>query len=408
MSAPSVQAQPQSPAAANTAATRQAVTVAVPKGRRFLFLDNLRILLICSVLVQHLTITYGATGSWYFRDPVSDTFTGTFLLLWSAPAMAAGMGLFFLIAGYFTPGSYDRKGVRAFLRDRLVRLGIPLVVWVLLCDPLVDYVGNGLPGSYWSYYGRYLLHLRGVTGPVWFLAVLLIFTLLYAAWRELTRHRWSVPDWLVRLPSYGVILGFILGLGLVTFAVRIWWPVTVIFVPLNAPVGYLPQYASMFVVGLLAYRGDWFSKFSARMARQWATAALCAYVTWAVPAIPIMASGAGRSGDDPGTMVAGGIHVLAFSYAMWEPFILVGTGIALLVLFRDRLNRQGPLAAEASASAYAVYLIHPLVLVSFCYAFAPVALYPLLKFVIAVLITVPLCFLLSSGLRRIPVLNKAL
>lgn len=35
-------------------------------------------------------------------------------------------------------------------------------------------------------------------------------------------------------------------------------------------------------------------------------------------------------------------------------------------------------------------------LVSFAYAFHVVALYPLLKFVIALLITLPLCFLISS------------
>ena len=34
------------------------------------------------------------------------------------------MGLFFMIAGCFTPGSYDRKGHRRFLKERLLRLGI--------------------------------------------------------------------------------------------------------------------------------------------------------------------------------------------------------------------------------------------------------------------------------------------
>jgi glucan biosynthesis protein C len=34
-----------------------------------------------------------------------------------------------LIAGYFTPGSHNRKGAGPFLRDRLVRLGIPLLIY---------------------------------------------------------------------------------------------------------------------------------------------------------------------------------------------------------------------------------------------------------------------------------------
>lgn len=42
------------------------------------------------------------------------------------------------------------------------------------------------------------------------------------------------------------------------------------------------------------------------------------------------------------------------------------------------------------------------------YAFHVVALYPLLKFGIAVLVTLTLCFLLSGVIRKIPLVNRAL
>jgi hypothetical protein len=48
------------------------------------------------------------------------------------------------------------------------------------------------------------------------------------------------------------------------------------------------------------------------------------------------------------------------------------------------------------------------VLVGFSYAFHMVALYPLLKFGIAVLITLPLCFLISGLIRKIPLVNRVL
>ncbi len=60
------------------------------------------------------------------------------------------------------------------------------------------------------------------------------------------------------------------------------------------------------------------------------------------------------------------------------------------------------------AFVYTVYLIHPVVLVGFAYAFHVVALYPLLKWAIAVVVTIPLCFLISSGVRRIPLVNRVL
>ena len=40
------------------------------------------------------------------------------------------------MAGYFTPRSYDRKGPWAFLKDKLVRLGIPLVVFWFVINPV--------------------------------------------------------------------------------------------------------------------------------------------------------------------------------------------------------------------------------------------------------------------------------
>lgn len=47
------------------------------------------------------------------------------------------MGTFFLIAGHFTPASYDRKGAGGLLRDRVVRLLIPLFAFDLVLGPLV-------------------------------------------------------------------------------------------------------------------------------------------------------------------------------------------------------------------------------------------------------------------------------
>lgn len=155
---------------------------AVPKGARLLFVDNLRILLISMVVIQHLSVTYGATGSWYYRDPATDPFTTTFLTYWNGPGQAAGMSFFFIIAGYFSVASYDRKGAAPFVRDRLLRLGIPLLLYDLLLDPLVVYLASGLNGSYWSFYGSYLFHVRTIAnGPAWFIAVLLLFSILYAA-----------------------------------------------------------------------------------------------------------------------------------------------------------------------------------------------------------------------------------
>jgi hypothetical protein len=99
---------------------------------RLLFMDNLRVFLTILVVLHHLAITYGASGSWFYRERPTTELAGTLLSLLTMLDHFYFMGLFFLIAGYFVPKALDRKGPVQFLKDRLVRLGIPLVAYSFL------------------------------------------------------------------------------------------------------------------------------------------------------------------------------------------------------------------------------------------------------------------------------------
>ena len=73
-----------------------------------------------------------------------------------------------------------------FTRGRLVRLGVPLLVFVVLIDPLTDYLGSLAEGEHprlWPYLADQT-RTRD-TGPLWFVALLLLASLAYAAWRRL-------------------------------------------------------------------------------------------------------------------------------------------------------------------------------------------------------------------------------
>ena len=396
----------QLPGEARTAPAGQ--TAAAPQSKRLLFVDNVRILLICWVVVQHLSVTYGAAGSWMYTDPATDPFTSTFLTVYNLTPMAVGMGFFFLLAGYFTPGSYDRKGGVSFLRDRIIRLGLPWLVYSLLLEPLVVYIAHGLPGSFWSFYPMYLHRVGSIAGgPIWFVELLLFFSILYAAWRWLAISRAQAASGTGAVPGSRAILGFILGLGLLSFVGRIWWPQNSQPGPLNLPLGYLFQYVCFYVLGIVAYRGNWLFKLTPRMGRDWSLIALLATLPFYGVAVPYVLGG-GTAGGQPGIELAGGFHWLSLAYTLWESFVIVGVCIGLLVLFRTHWNHQGSLAKGLAASVYTVYLIHPLVLVGFSYAFHVVTLYPLLKWGIAVLITLPLCFLASGLIRKIPLVNRVL
>jgi fucose 4-O-acetylase-like acetyltransferase len=390
---------------------------------RLSFIDNLRILLITLVAMVHLSISYGGAGSWYYKEGQADTFSSVVLSWHNGAVQAFSMGLFFLIAGYFTPASYDRKGPGQFLTDRLLRLGIPMLCYDFVIGPLTAYplIQTGAwqsAGSYPGYLARYYRRFHIGTGPLWFAEALLIFAIGYALWRAFVEGgslkatgfgagaRQSIPKLRLRMPpllTNLAIAAFAVALGAVSFLVRIWLPLGWTFGPLNLQFPFFPQYICLFIVGVLAYRRDWLARIPDSMGRLW----LCAALLLVLVVFPaLIVAGGGLSGDI--TPFAGGLHWQCFAYAIWEQVVGVAIIIALLVLFRKHLNHQGKLAQAASASAYTAYIIHGPVIILVALAIRSVTLYPLLKFALAVLISVPLCFALGNVIRKLPLARRIL
>ena len=85
------------------------------------------------------------------------------------------MSLFFFVSGFFTPSSYDRKGRRAFLRDKAKRLGLPFLAYLFVFGPLLDlFISEAMTSAEHTY------HYAPDPGPPWFLAWLCLFNFCYA------------------------------------------------------------------------------------------------------------------------------------------------------------------------------------------------------------------------------------
>jgi glucan biosynthesis protein C len=129
------------------------------------------------------------------------------------------MSVFFLLAGYFTPISLRTHGVIGFLRRRMVRIAIPLVVSVVVLVPLIQVLqvigfGRMSPDvlaqklavepelavyrstvAEFFASGRFLTHFT--LFHLWFLWFLLIdyvlFVPLFVAWRAAIEDRMAAP-----------------------------------------------------------------------------------------------------------------------------------------------------------------------------------------------------------------------
>jgi len=379
---------------------------------RLLYIDNVRTALITLVVLGHVAITYVAEGDWYYYE-AGETSTAAFIII--MPLMAIGaaflLGLFLMIAGYFTPRAYDRKGFGAFLVDRLKRLGIPLLFYEVILLPPIYYaldVHDGTQGSLWKWLAGYFPSRESFAeGPVWFLGTLLIFSIIYALWRLATQ---AVPSRAQRdtpdngaVPGNGAIALFALVVGLVTFAVRIWAPVNEYLEPWHQEFAHYPQYTAMFAVGIVAYRRNWLVGFSDAQAKTWRWIALTFVLL-----LPVLVVAAGALTGELDERGGGGFNGLSLAYSMWEGFMCVAMVITVLAWFRKRFNHQGRLARAMSETCFAVYVLHPIIIVPLALALSGIRLDLSLKFILVAPVAVTLCYLVGYYVRKLPLLRSVL
>ncbi len=389
------------------------VTTARTVGKaRLLYLDNLRMAVITLVVVMHVAITYGAEGNWYYNE-AGETNTLAFVLmaLLGGIGTAFVMGMLFLVAGYFTPRAYDRKGAGRFLIDRLKRLGLPLLFYTVVILPIIKYLldrHGGFQGSLEQWLADYFRGVQSLAdGPVWFLMELLIFCIFYALWRLVAERvtKGTSPDrsGKIHLPGNWMIAAFALGLGVVTFVVRIWALVGVYYEPWHLELAHAPQYIALFVVGIMAYQGNWLEKFSDAQARAWRWIALVFILL-----MPALVVAAGALTGQLDTQGAGGLNWLSLAYSLWEGFICVSMVIVVLAWFRQHFDHQGQLAKVMSDNCFAVYILHPIVIIPLALALGGLTLNLSLKFVLIAPLAVVLCYLAAYLVRKIPFVRSIL
>jgi glucan biosynthesis protein C len=388
---------------------------ATGKTSRLFFVDHLRAALVILVVLHHLALVYGGIPPfYYFEPPTDDPLAGLLALVFVLFNQAWFMGAFFLLAGYFTPGSYDRKGPGSFLKDRLLRLGIPIILFIFVLSPISSIGYYLMPASLtgittpltWQAYP----HLLGL-GPLWFVAMLLIFSFGYAVWRRLTRNRTSSSMSESSLPSYLRIGIFILALALLNYLVRIIVPlgqqVSLVVDFLSFPtIAYLPQYLGFFVLGTVAYRHDWFRTLPRSMGIVGFVIAVGAAVAlFPIAFISLLIAIENASRQLPpfgyGTWQSA-------VYALWDSTFAVGMCMGLIPLFRRFFNKESRFGRFLSQHSYTVYIIHIPIIVFLAFVLRGINLENLLKFGLVAAIVVPTCFAVAYIVREMPGASRIL
>lgn len=370
------------------------------------YIDNLRWAMIILVVGMHSAVTYSHLGSWYWKAPENPGPVATLVMaLFQVHLQAFFMGFMFLLAGYFAPAAYDRKGFGQFLRERFLRLGVPALAYMLLVHPLTGFYllhWWDPEVSLFEAYSGFVASGRvlSASGPMWFAVALLFFCAVYAVIRKISSASPQIAA--PSRPGLGALTLLGLAIAAIAWVIRIDWPIGTSW--RNMQFCYFAQYVVLFAVGTQAFRRGWFTTLSRQLGL---------LLFWgALILSPIAMAGLIGTLADPQAgikEIAGGGNLVSAGFALWESLFCVAMSTGVLVLFREKVNVTGPWFKRFSASSFGVYMMHMPVLVAVTLALEPVTLPPLAKFLISWPVAVVLTFgLVHLGLKRVPGVRKFL
>jgi len=337
-------------------------------GERLYYLDNLKTLLIAGIIAAHAVMGYADFGSWTYQDIQEVTLSPVVETIFVILAVTLGglflMGLFFLLSGLMAQDSLARRGPSRFTSDRLLRLGIPFAAYTLVIWPLLEFalLEPFVPrGSYWAWFTDTDPMLDN--GPLWFVGVLLLYSLALVAWRRLFPSRPSPERPLG--PRDLAVLALVVGIA--TFLVRIAFPADS-NQPLNSHLWAWPEYLAMFGLGVVAARRGWLRPVPRAISRPAGIATLVVVVV--LPAIILTTQPLGLTED----AYFGGWGLPALVGGLLEGVIAVSAPIWVLSFVQRHLNGTGTLRRAMARSSYAAFMLQGPVLVGLELALRPAAL----------------------------------
>ena len=368
------------------------------KLKRMFYLDNLRLFFTILVILHHICLTYTGEKGWYYYDLIQDPFTNLVMVLLMTINRNWVLHCFFLVSGYFTPGSLDKKGLWIYLKERLIRIGIPLAVFMVFIRPPLYWFTHGNDPGY-SFLESWYRNIA--PGPAWFLEVLLAFSVVYGFIWYILRPRTSPERLQKPFPADHTIFVFIFALAIFTFIFRIFLPAEKQIFHLR--LGNYADYIAFFVVGIRGYRYRWLNKLTDRIGLRWTIITAFAVIAYGIFVVTSWTSHESLS------YLRGGISFKTFISTWIGTHIAVGVSISSIYLFRKFLNVQPWILKVMTADAYAAFIFHSPVVIAITYAIHGLSLWPFVKFTGAFASSTILCFLVCRHIiRRIPLSDRVL
>jgi glucans biosynthesis protein C len=355
-------------------------------------LDNLRTFLTALVIAHHTALVYGGSGSVHIRN-VYFVQPSPILIAINAINQSFFMGTFFWISGRMSAQSLSKTIPSRFVLSKLIRLGIPTIVCTLFIQPLGGVVAlrSWDFSSISSFAIGYWKETRGVRGQVWYTATLLCFdctTALITWWlASLGKMKWRdgmkffMTSDTVKTWAWVVV-------STASFLIRLRYPLSKKFIPLNLAVGYLPQYIYAYLDGFASFsalnqqyvgafdriphRRTWAGSSHSKTTRDTGvskslslhTAIALSTVTLSLVGLPLFIHGSGDLAREVAMQCVGGWNPTAVLYAVWNEFSFTLITPALMASFQEWYNKPTKNNLFHPKYSYGAFLFHWIILIS--------------------------------------------
>ena len=362
---------------------------------RLAYLDNVRSLVIFLVVAMHSAVTYSGIGGWYYKEGALEElsiFEMVFFAFGQSFLQAWFMGILFFVSAYFASKALAKRGPLGFIKERLFRLGLPLLLYVFIISPFIEFVLLGVNPEN-NFFENYILVITNFwwlddTGPLWFVEALLLFCLVYAFFKRIFPKR-------VEIQNVGTknIIRTIIVTGIIAFLIRLVFPIDTSFC--NLQFCYFASYIVMFIAGVLIGENNLLEKIADEKNVKWIRISL-------VIGLPIWFFIVIFGGVLEGIYYfKGGFYWQSFAYALWEALTAIGFSIGLIAFFRKKVNIANKFSCLMKDNAFGIYCFHAPILVSISVLLRHLVLMPILKFAVVLIITFAACLVFSFLVRKI-------
>jgi glucans biosynthesis protein C len=387
--------------------------------RSSLALGNLRAIVILLVLSFHSVLAYlqllpaepyafDAPPYLWRAFPIVDNQRWLGFSFYCAWQDVFLMSLFFFLSGLFVWQSLCSKGSRLFLQGRILRLGVPFALVVVLLMPLTlypTYLQTAADPSISAYWQHWRALPFWPCGPMWFLWLLFAADLIAASLYQFApRLSAALIRALTAVEAHPsrYFAGFILA-GVLAYV-----PLALIFTPsawfdlgpfafqLSRPLHYALYFfagvgigAGGIERGLLAADGP--------LARRW--------ISWLAGALVTLLAWMGFAGL---TIAAGSSASIGLQFFTDVSFVLACFASSfgmLAIVLRFAARRLSSLAGLRD-NAYGMYLVHYLFVVWLQFALLGVPLPAIVKATVVFAGTLLLSWWAVAALRRVPTIGQ--